>query len=259
MTWLTVMEYLCIVCRKHILVLSSFMSYHWVCKNSSNMMAVTSGVGTVYPSRAPEFIPSFSGVPSAQSLVFCVVFCRPWFFLLSYLFLPLYFLSCDSRLLITPLAFIFAIVFSVLRFTTSPFGIYFCHCIFCPAIHDFPLWHLFLPLYFLSCNSRLPPLAFIFAIVFSVLRFTTSDYPFGIYFCHCIFCPSTIHDFRLPLWHLQIVSLWQLKVVVTSLPHSCIVFRNGLLCDKVCQWLAAGLLFFRVVQFPPPTKLTTII
>jgi hypothetical protein len=32
----------------------------------------------LYSSRTPEFIPCFSGVPSAQSLVFCVVFCRPW-------------------------------------------------------------------------------------------------------------------------------------------------------------------------------------
>ena len=29
-----------------------------------------------YPSVAPEFIPDFSGVRVAQSLVFCVVFCR---------------------------------------------------------------------------------------------------------------------------------------------------------------------------------------
>ena len=40
--------------------------------------------GTAYPSGAPEFIPDFSGVRVAQSLVFCVVFCRPMsFFVVS--------------------------------------------------------------------------------------------------------------------------------------------------------------------------------
>jgi hypothetical protein len=38
-----------------------------------------------YPSVAPEFIPDFSGVRVAQSLVFCVVFCRSlsFFFLIT--------------------------------------------------------------------------------------------------------------------------------------------------------------------------------
>ena len=29
------------------------------------------------------------------------------------------------------------------------------------------------------------------------------------------------------------------------------------LCDKVCQWLAAGPGYLRVLRFPPPIKLTT--
>ena len=34
----------------HNLVLSSFMTYHWVC----NEVGPTSGIGTAYPSGAPE-------------------------------------------------------------------------------------------------------------------------------------------------------------------------------------------------------------
>jgi len=34
------------------------MTYHWVC-NKSNTTGVTSGTGTAYPSREPEFTLSF--------------------------------------------------------------------------------------------------------------------------------------------------------------------------------------------------------
>ena len=87
MTLLTVTEYLChkwpcSICRNHNLFLSSFMTYHWVC-NKSNMTSATCGVGTAYPSRAPEFSLVFSGVRVAWSLVFCVMFidgCSSFFF-----------------------------------------------------------------------------------------------------------------------------------------------------------------------------------
>jgi hypothetical protein len=136
---------------------------------------------------------------------------------------PLYCLSLlDLRLLITPLVscgrcivcpssinefwlplwYLVAIVFSVLpRFTTSdyPFGI---------------LW----PLYCLS---------FLDFVLSVIPRFTTSDYPFGIFwplYClsflelrllitllvscgHCMFCPSSIYDFWLPLWCLLAIIL----------------------------------------------------
>jgi len=55
------------------------MTYHWVC-NKSNTTGVTSGAGTAYLSGAPEFTPGFSGVRVAQSLVFCVVYCRHFFY-----------------------------------------------------------------------------------------------------------------------------------------------------------------------------------
>ena len=101
---------------------------------NSNTTDATNGVGTSYPSGAPDFIPGFQDVRFAQSLVFCVVFCR--------------------SLLCPFVVFIVAIVFSVLRITPSdyPFGI---------------LW----PLYFLSFASRL---------------LITPLVSCG----HCIFCPS---------------------------------------------------------------------
>jgi hypothetical protein len=46
-------------------------------------MVDISGTGTAYSSGALVFIPSFNGVPVAQSLVFCVLLCRLLFVLLS--------------------------------------------------------------------------------------------------------------------------------------------------------------------------------
>jgi len=40
------------------LVLSSFMTYHWVC-NKRNTMGTTCGAGTAYPSGTSEFTPGF--------------------------------------------------------------------------------------------------------------------------------------------------------------------------------------------------------
>jgi hypothetical protein len=60
---------------------------------------VTNATGTAYPSRAPEFTPVFSGIGVAQSLFYCVVFCRWLFVLLSFFVWPLYCLYI--RVLIT--------------------------------------------------------------------------------------------------------------------------------------------------------------
>ena len=49
--------------------------------------------GTAYPSWAPDFTPVFSGVHIARSLVFCEIFCRTLFVLLSFFFRPLCCLS----------------------------------------------------------------------------------------------------------------------------------------------------------------------
>ena len=39
-------------------------------------MGATYDAGTAYPSGEDDFTPDFSGIGVAQSLVFCVVFCR---------------------------------------------------------------------------------------------------------------------------------------------------------------------------------------
>ena len=59
--------------------------------------------GIAYPSGAPGFIPIFSGVRVARSLVFCVMFRRSLFVRLSFYIWTLCCLSFDIRLLITPL------------------------------------------------------------------------------------------------------------------------------------------------------------
>jgi hypothetical protein len=74
-------------------------------RNRSNTTGATRGAGTSYPSRAPAFTADFSEVRVAWSLVFCVMFCRSLFVLLSFFPWPLYCLPFfDVRLLVTPLA-----------------------------------------------------------------------------------------------------------------------------------------------------------
>jgi len=43
-----------------------------------------------------------------------------------------------------------------------------------------------------------------------------------------------------------------------NLDH-CEVYNITNVCDKVCQWLATGRWFPRVLRFPPPIKLTVTI
>ena len=73
-------------------------SYHF------NMTGVTSGAGTVYHSRAPEFTPGFNWGSCYSIFSFIYVFCRSLFVLLCFYFWS----SCclfffDLRILITPL------------------------------------------------------------------------------------------------------------------------------------------------------------
>jgi hypothetical protein len=175
------------------------------------------------------------------------------------IFWPLCCLSFDLRLLITslvsfvhcvvcpliydfwlPLWYLLTIVLSVLWSTASDylFGIFwplcclsfdlrllitslvsFDHCVVCPLIYGFwlPLWYLL-------------------AIVLSVLWFTSSDYPFGIFwplcclsfdlrllitslvsFGHCVVCPL-IYVFWLPRWYLLTIVLSVLWFYVFWLP-----------------------------------------
>ena len=88
----------------HFPVLSSFMAYHRVYSQISKTGS-SSGAGTAYPSRAPEFIPVFSGVRITQSFVLCLcMFCRSLLVLLCFFFWPLCCLFFfDLLILITPL------------------------------------------------------------------------------------------------------------------------------------------------------------
>jgi hypothetical protein len=172
MTWLTVTEYLChkwprkcSVCHNHI------CSHSWLITRF--VTRVTRRVPHVLQELLThKFTPVVSEVHVGQSLVFCVVYCRLSFVLLSSFFWPLCCLFFfDLRLLIIP----------------------FDHCIVCPSIYDF--WLLLLTI-----------------VLSVLLRSTTSDYPFWPLHClsfdlqllitpfdHCVVCSSSIYDFWLPL------------------------------------------------------------
>ena len=143
MTWLTVTEYLChkwprkcSVCHNHI------CSHSWLITRF--VTRVTRRVPHVLQELLThEFTPVVSEVHVGQSLVFCVVYCRLSFVLLSSFFWPLCCLFFfDLRLLIIP----------------------FDHCIVCPSIYDF--WLLLLTI-----------------VLSVLLRSTTSDYPFWPLHC----------------------------------------------------------------------------
>ena len=134
-------------------------------------------------------------------------------------------------------------VLSVLLFTTSgyPFGVFRLYCL------SFDLQLLVTPFVYSDCNVC--PSIYNFWLPFwciqtvlSVLLFTTSDYPFGVFrlyclsldlqllvtplvYSDCIVCPS-IYNFWLPLWCIQTVCLsFYLQLLITPLVYSnCIVY-----------------------------------
>ena len=72
----------------------------------SNTTGAINGSGTVYPSRASDFITVFGGVRDAQSLVFYVIFGRPLFVFCSVSFSHcIVWVSSDLQLLINPHGF----------------------------------------------------------------------------------------------------------------------------------------------------------
>jgi hypothetical protein len=104
---------------------------------------------------------------------------------------------------ILPLCFLF---FFDIQILITPL-VSFDHCVVCSSL----IYRFWLPLWYLL------------TIVLSVLlRYTDSDYPFGIFwplcclfffdiqilitplvsFSHCVFCSSLIYRFWLPLWYL---------------------------------------------------------
>ena len=132
------------------------MTYHRI-YNKNNTMGATCWAGTVYPSGTPEFTPDFSGV------------CLSVLFLLTIVLYVLWFTASDYPLLSS--------LFSYLRICMSLL-FSFNHCINCPSMYGFwlPFWYLQT---FNICGSVF--VLFLLAIALSVLRFTTSDIPFGIF------------------------------------------------------------------------------
>ena len=93
---------ICSTC-KHFSILSSFMSHHLVC-NQSSTMGTTCVAGTDQPSGAHEFIPGFSGICVVQSVDFCIAFVDIYFSICP--FWPLCYLSFfDLWLHITSLVY----------------------------------------------------------------------------------------------------------------------------------------------------------
>jgi hypothetical protein len=109
----------------------------------------------------------------------------------------------------------------------------FGHCIICPSIYGF--WLL---------------LWYLLAIVLSVLQFTVSGYPYGIFwslyylsfnlrllvtpmvsFGHCIVCPS-IYGFWLPLWYLLAIVL-SVLLPYTFLYTSMVSFGHCIICPSI--------------------------
>ena len=61
--------------------------------NKSKTTGATCVSWTAYPSRTPDFIPVVSGVRVVRSSIFCVMFCRSLFVLLSFFYWSLHCLS----------------------------------------------------------------------------------------------------------------------------------------------------------------------
>ena len=94
---------ICSTCRKHVSVLSSFMTYHRVCNYVSTTDA-TSGTGTAYPSGAHAFITGFKWGSCYSIFNFMCIFCRSLFVLLYFIFWSLCWLFFfNLRILITTL------------------------------------------------------------------------------------------------------------------------------------------------------------
>ena len=133
-----------------------------------------------------------------------------------------------------PLWYLLAIVLSVLlRFTDSDYSIGIFWPLCCLNFLDLQILitHLVSFGHCVVCRSSIYrswlPLWYLLAIVLSVLRFTDSDYSFGIFwplccvsffdleilitplvsFGHCVVCPSSIYRFWLLLWHLVAIVL----------------------------------------------------
>ena len=131
-------------------------------------------------------------------------------------------------------------IFSEVRVARSlVFNVMLCRPLF--VLLSFFFWPLYC-LFFFDLRLLITSLWYLLAIVLSVLlRFTASDYPFGIIwplyclfffdlrllitplvsFGHCIVCSSSIYSFWLPpfgiFWPLYCLFFFDLRLVITPL------------------------------------------
>ena len=170
------------------------------------------------------FTPSYYTLVSFVHCFFCHSLIHAFLLPLG-IFCPLLFPSfIDLHLLITPW-YLLSIVFSVLHwFTTSYYRLVsFVHCFVCPSLIYAFLWPLgiFCSLLCLSFNDLhlLITPRYLLSIILSVLHwFTPSYYPM-VSFVHCLFCPSLIHAFLLPLGifcPLLCLSVIDLRLLITA-------------------------------------------
>ena len=92
---------ICSTCRKQFTILSSVMTYHWV-GSDINLIGVTSGGGTSYPSGPPEFTLVVRWVCVTRALILCVCFVDRFLSFCS-LFWSFCCLFFDLQIMIAPL------------------------------------------------------------------------------------------------------------------------------------------------------------
>ena len=201
------------------------------------------------------------------------------------IFWPLYCLSFYALRLLITLWYLLAIALSVLlRFTASHYSfrifwrlhclsfyalrllitplVSFGHCIVCPStLYGFSLllWYLL-------------------AIALSVLRFTASHYPFGIfwplyclsfyalrllitpliYFGHCIVCPSTLYASHYAFgifWSLYCLSFYALRLLITPL----VSFGHCIVCPSTLYGFSLHLWYLLVIVLSVFLRFTLLI
>ena len=167
------------------------------------------------------------------------------------------------------LSFLDFVLSVIPRFTTYDYPLGILWPLYCLSFLD--LWLLITP--FVSCGhctvypSSIDDLSlhlwYLAAIVLSVpLRFTISDYPFGILWplhclsfldlrllitplvscSHCIVCPSSIYDFWLPLWYL-------VAIVLSVIPRFCIVCHSSIHDLWLPSWYLVAIVWSVLPRF----------
>jgi hypothetical protein len=128
------------------------------------------GAGIAYPSTAPEFTPGFKWGSCYSIFSFMCMFCRPLFvlFLLTIvLSVLLQYTDSNYPFGIFKLWSLCCLFFNIQILITPLVSSNFGHCVVCSS----SIYRFWLSLWYLQT----------LAIVLSVLQYTDSDYPFGIF------------------------------------------------------------------------------